>query len=636
LALVIWKEHLFDAVKDRLTKKLLELIQKERDGDQIDQNQVAGVIQSYVKLGAIKPQKQLEIYKEDFEVHFINGTKDYYARESTAFISLNGVSAYMKIAENRIQEEEKRSKKYLDSSSYDRVRREIDMVLIDKHKDMMQNECESMFRDDKRDDLSRMYRLLSRIEGLIEPMLLVLQSYVTQQGLEAVKAVQSGIAREGSGPRDIDDEAEQQTNKESANNSNAPAEKRAENPAAAYVEALLATHRQYSEVVATAFKSDPSFVAALDKACRKVVNDNPINKDSTKSPELLAKYCDLLLKKSTKHLDENALEHKLSQVILIFKYVDDKDVFQKFYSKMLAKRLIHATSVSDDAEKFMIAGLKEACGFEYTSKLQRMFNDIQLSVEINERFKEYTTENKVALKVDFNIQVLTAGSWPLQTQASSFNVPFELEVCLKEFHKFYDKLHHGRKLNWLHHLSKGDMRMLYLKKKYEMQATNYQMAVLLNYNEREQFSTQELSQATSLSDLELKRTLLSLLDSKVLKKTSSGRALTPTDEFVLNKTFTSKRIRFKITAPLQAETEKQSADTRKVIDDDRKLYLQAAIVRIMKARKMLNHNNLMREVIDQSRSRFIPSIPMIKKCIEQLIEKEYLKREENDKYSYVA
>lgn len=219
-------------------------------------------------------------------------------------------------AENRIQEEEKRSKKYLDSSSYDRVRREIDMVLIDKHKDMLQNECEAMFRDDKRDDLSRMYRLLSRIEGLIEPMLLVLQSYVTQQGLEAVKAVQSGIMREGAGPRDIDDEAEQ-PNKEGAT-----AEKRAENPAAAYVEALLATHRQYSEVVATAFKSDPSFVAALDKACRKVVNDNPINKDSTKSPELLAKYCDLLLKKSTKHLDENALEHKLSQVILIFKVRD--------------------------------------------------------------------------------------------------------------------------------------------------------------------------------------------------------------------------------------------------------------------------------------------------------------------------
>lgn len=44
--------------------------------------------------------------------------------------------------------------------------------------------------------------------------------------------------------------------------------------------------------------------------------------------------------------------------ILLFKYVDDKDVFQKFYSKMLARRLIHGTSVSDDSESVMISGLK--------------------------------------------------------------------------------------------------------------------------------------------------------------------------------------------------------------------------------------------------------------------------------------
>jgi cullin 1 len=57
----------------------------------------------------------------------------------------------------------------------------------------------------------------------------------------------------------------------------------------------------------------------------------------------------------------------------IFKYVEDKDVFQKFYSKMLARRLINAASASDDAEESMISKLKDACGFEYTSKLTRMF-----------------------------------------------------------------------------------------------------------------------------------------------------------------------------------------------------------------------------------------------------------------------
>ena len=31
------------------------------------------------------------------------------------------------------------------------------------------------------------------------------------------------------------------------------------------------------------------------------------------------------------------------QIMTVFKYIEDKDVFQKFYSKMLAKRLVHVT-----------------------------------------------------------------------------------------------------------------------------------------------------------------------------------------------------------------------------------------------------------------------------------------------------
>lgn len=72
----------------------------------------------------------------------------------------------------------------------------------------------------------------------------------------------------------------------------------------------------------------------------------------------------------------------------VFKYVEDKDVFQKFYSRMLAKRLVNNTSASDDAEGSMISKLKEACGFEYTSKLQRMLTDMSLSKELNDKFKE--------------------------------------------------------------------------------------------------------------------------------------------------------------------------------------------------------------------------------------------------------
>jgi hypothetical protein len=59
--------------------------------------------------------------------------------------------------------------------------------------------------------------------------------------------------------------------------------------------------------------------------------------------------------------------------MVIFKFIDDKDVFQKFYQKKLAQRLISSASASDDSESSMITKLKELSGFDYTNKLMKMF-----------------------------------------------------------------------------------------------------------------------------------------------------------------------------------------------------------------------------------------------------------------------
>jgi cullin 2 len=56
----------------------------------------------------------------------------------------------------------------------------------------------------------------------------------------------------------------------------------------------------------------------------------------------------------------------------------------------------------------------------------------------------------------------------------------------------------------------------------------------------------------------------------------------------------------------------------------------------MKARKSLKHNSLVEEVITQSKQRFLPSVQLIKKCIEILIDKQYLQRVSTDEYSYIA
>ncbi|CAF4171324.1 unnamed protein product [Rotaria sordida] len=92
-----------------------------------------------------------------------------------------------------------------------------------------------------------------------------------------------------------------------------------------------------------------------------------------------------------------------------------------------------------------------------------------------------------------------------------------------------------------------------------------------------------------------------------------------------------KKININLNVPLKSVKEKDIEGVHRTIDDDRKMVIQAAIVRIMKARQNLKHALLMREVIEQLSSRFKPEIPMIEECIDRLIEKEYLERQSNEK-----
>ena len=203
----------------------------------------------------------------------------------------------------------------------------------------------------------------------------------------------------------------------------------------------------------------------------KFINNNAVTKmasQSSKSPELLAKYISVLLQKSSKNPEEAELEDTLNQCMIVFKYIEDKDVFQKFYSKMLAKRLVQHMSASDDAEASMISKLKQACGFEYTSKLQRMFQDIGVSKDLNEKFKRHLGNSGDPLDIDFSIQVLSSGSWPFQ-QSCVFSLPAELERCVNRFTAFYGGQHSGRKLNWLYQMSKGELVTNCFKNKYTLQ-----------------------------------------------------------------------------------------------------------------------------------------------------------------------
>lgn len=87
---------------------------------------------------------------------------------------------------------------------------------------------------------------------------------------------------------------------------------------------MLDTHRRFQELVDRCFARDVTLLTSLDKACKAMINDNAVTRANkgtaaSKTPELLAKHCDNLLKKGAVALSEDELEAQLNNVLIIFK-----------------------------------------------------------------------------------------------------------------------------------------------------------------------------------------------------------------------------------------------------------------------------------------------------------------------------
>lgn len=676
LCLYLWLHEMIIPLKPQLVRLLMQEIESDRKGLYVNQAIISGVVHSLAEVEDYKKEDTLVFYRDVFEKRFIKSTREYYEIEAEKLLQELDCSNYMKKVLLIIDLETLRCTKFIHCSSKDKVISEIRAGMVADHSKFLHKESEHMVASDCWQDLHAMYKLLKPIEGGLITLIQQVQSRITQVGLDAIRQVTTS-----------------------------------DNPPKVFVESFIQVYRKHSELITNIFNSDQLFVGALDKACSAIINYRLNPQQPCRSPELLAKYCDSLLRKpgsnssqgsnyAIKSLSETEIDEKLSLSIIVFKYIDDKDIFQKFYSKNMARRLIFSQLASMEAEESMINKLKQVCGYEFTAKLHRMFTDIGLSNELRELFNQHLRQQGTQLGVNFSIYVLQAGSWPLgQSPVTSFVLPTILANSVKAFEDYYYSRFNGRVLTWLYHHCTADLKLCYTtRRQYSVSMQTFHAAILLQFESSDELTYEQISKATQLSDDQLSKHLQGLIEAKLLLlpdddqrptegsqdesnkatalpqqaatssiSTIGANALTttgdtrgssssqanqnqqswtfkPESRLRLNLEFSSKRAKFKIavvqrdTHYQQAREQNESEQTHSSIDEDRKLYIQAAIVRVMKSRKSAKHNQLIQEVIGITKNHFTPSVPMIKKCIEILIEKQYIERKVNaaDEYKYVA
>lgn len=586
-------------IKERLLRTLLDMVFRERCGEIINRSLVKNITQMLVDLGV----NSREVYEEDFEAPFLAATSDFYRLESREFLASNSCPDYLRKVEMRLKEELDRVHHYLDQQSSEaKVRDVVEQQLISAHMQNLVHMQNSgllvMLRDDKVADLSRMYKLFSKVEGGLTCMKELMSEHIRACGKEIVTDEQN-IKERG-----------------------------------AFVQQLLDLKYKYDYLQKHAFNMDKTFQHTINKAFEYFINLN------SKSPELISLFIDAKLRKGLKGKTEEEIDALLDQVMMLFRFIQEKDVFEKYFKQHLARRLLLGTSMSDEAERNMISKLKSECGYQFTTKLEGMFNDMRISGDMMERFKERIgcAGSKAVLHgVEMNVQVLTTGFWPTQV-AASCTLPPEIVHCCDTFKKFYLGEHSGRKLTWQTNMGTVDLKANYSNRTRELTVSTYQMSILMMFNSADVITFKELQERTGIPTSDLTRNLLSLSCGKyrVLLKDSKGKDIAPQDRFAYNAKFKSKLVKVRIT-PVAA-TEAQGATLRRKIDEDRNHQIEACIVRIMKSRKTMNHASLVAEATKQLSTRFMPNPTAIKKRIESLIEREYLERLKTDRktYQYLA
>eukprot|EP00300_Choanocystis_sp_HF-7_P022640 c22044_g1_i1.p1 GENE.c22044_g1_i1~~c22044_g1_i1.p1 ORF type:complete len:764 (+),score=169.89 c22044_g1_i1:75-2294(+) len=593
LGLSMYRQHVIGLpdIGERVVQGVLELFALERRGEMVE----AGLLQRLLRMLV-----DLRVYQDMFLARFLAATADFYRDDAARMVGELDTAGYLAHCERRLNQESTRLTSAVDDATTLSLLNGLleEHLLAGQYKRLLAAGLDGLLDEGRHADLARLLWLLRRIKATGELRAAFVER-IKRRGLALVNdtAHEDGL-----------------------------------------IEALLDLRARMDAVVTQAFGGAVDFVSGLREAMTAVVNarhDRPA--------ELLAKYIDREMRAKKKYAGlaaEETLNAVLEASLVLFRYVSGRDVFEAFFKKDLAKRLLLGASASMDSEKALVLLLKAECGSAFTTKLEGMFRDMDVSADLAEGLEAAhpRPDPLPPAWLALRVSVLTTGNWPSYPSLAA-NLPADVQARLDAFEGYYLGKHSGRRLQWVPSLATCSLDAVYPNAKFKISfsLSLFQAIVLLLFNNTDTLTAAQIAEATRLDAHELERTLLSLsafaVDKRLLIKEPKGKSVSPSDTFTWNSQFDSKLRKVKVNQIQQKETRDEAGATNARVVADRLPQVDAAIVRIMKTRQRLAHAALLAEVVGQL--KFSVKSTDLKKRIESLIDREYMVRDAADPAIYI-
>jgi cullin 1 len=571
----LFKNLILDKFKIKITNLLINAINNIRYYG-LDNDYIVNVINIY---------EEMDMYNNYFINEFLESSREYYLITASKWLLEYNLLEYLNNIELLIKKEKQIISKYLHNDDEEKI---IDIlyneILIKNFNKILSNEFfgfNYMLDNLLLDNLFQLYNLSNKFTEQLNYMSILFKDYMLK-------------------------------------NSNFDSN----------IEELILINNKYNNIISRSFQNNNIF-----QKVKKDVFTSILNKDN--NIELIITFIDKLFKSNDINLSDSCIDN----IIKLYIYLTDKDLFIEQYRISLSKRLLNNNNtINNDLEKLIITKIKIESGLQLTSKIEGMINDLILSNEYNKLFTEYLIDNSINNNI--NINILTNSHWP-NFKLYDIIIPNEMKKITFIFNDYFIQKYNNRKISWIYTQGNILLTIILNKKVYDMNVTTLQAIVLLLFNNINNINNETLDfntifKLTNIPEEILKRILHSLSCGKIriLKKVDlNEKVIKNTDIFRLNKDFSNSLRKFKIPMPSFDDIKEKS----NIVEENRIYLIDSLIVRIMKTRKTMNHHNLISEVLSQL-INFKVEIKYIKQRIESLIEREFLERDENQKdfYNYLA
>jgi len=379
---------------------------------------------------------------------------------------------------------------------------------------------------------------------------------------------------------------------------------------------VIDTHDLYTHLIHSSFSDNTIIQTMFVNTMKTILNDTyPKN---IKFNKHLPMFIHGTIR--NKDLNDEMKYDIIQQIIIISRYITDKDIYMEYTRNYLKDRLLSTSSVNVEMEQEILTRYSNMYGVSFCEKVVGMLND-------------YIRCSSTA---GSNSHIYTHSHWPNLVNTPNVRLPDELREVYNAAEAMYlDPFTVGgnppsRKVQWYYTFGHLNMEVFYPKGKKHIFELNILQYVVFNmfmgHLNPIHYDTLLRESGIGVSDY-LDRVLDSLMRPKLILKNESDNT------YRFNPGFSSKFMKVVIQCLPFVEV----AVARETIEIDRTHTVQSVIVRVMKIRKTMSHVDLVNTVLSEC-VKFTPETKFIKANIETLIEKEYLERDSTNSslYKYLA